>query len=572
MSTSSSSYASHAPKHRTYASVYGVAGLQGRLEGVRPQRTCPFGIPEVPGGQTGSHEADGLYALAEVVEVTECVLGAEAGEGRRQVMLGASQVAEPEATDAADVVPFGAYDVVVAGQVEQLPADLVGLAEAEADERRVGAQAERRRLGRQVVCLAQRSDSFVQLVQAHLVTLPGKDRHHEPVEDRQLLDRPLATLRTALEDRQHPIGEVLDLVMRVDASRQRQRPLVVLDGRDNVARQLVVGGDLAGELVTSTVDREQGVGGTPMELAPPSGTDCGVGDVPDAIVAEVVCVGPTDPHDAPAPELVEPVGQFVASLSQHVTEVHVVERATDDGRGADYLRGQRRQLGKVRRDHRVHLAGQDVRPALGDAGSSELHQEQWVALRLGHEVSDVGVAGGRVDQLMGEHRGGRLVEPVESDLDDGVGDAQLVEHPAERVLASQHVITRRANDQQSTVTSGPDDVVDHGQGVVVAPLQVVDHHDQRSTSARQGASERFAHPGSVRRTRRPGCGDQLGQQPSDLGPPDVVEAFQRTAERRLSKQLDDRAVRRPPLRLVGPGRDTARPTPRRPPDELIHQA
>ena len=173
---------------------------------------------------------------------------------------------------------------------------------------------------------------------------------------------------------------------------------------------------------------------------------------------------------------------------------------------------------------------------------------------------------------MGEHRGGGLVEPVKSDLDHGVGDAQLVEHPAERVLASQHVITRRANNQQSTVTSGPHDVVDHSQGVVVAPLQVVDHHDQRSTSARQGTSERFAYPGSVRRTRRPGCGYQLGQQPSDLGPPDVVEASQRTPERRLSKQLDDRAVRRPPLRLVGPGRGTARPTPRRPPDELIHQA
>ena len=115
------------------------------------------------------------------------------------------------------------------------------------------------------------------------------------------------------------------------------------------------------------------------------------------------------------------------------------------------------------------------------------------------------------------------------------------------------------HDEDRCRRSGTDDEADHFDGLGVAPLQIVDDQQTRAV-ADDGPAHCIEQPMALSQVARPArCGwrgslEELGEETSELGPPDRAQRVDVAPESIRSEEVDDRAPRQSARRLVRPSR------------------
>ena len=320
---------------------------------------------------------------------------------------------------------------------------------------------------------------------------------------------------------------------------------------------VVVGSQLwAGRVnVVAELDRDR-LGDGPVELTSTSGTEHLQGDRPKLVVAEVVGE-PLIADDPSTPELVEMVDEFCFTDPGGRDQQTHREGPTDDGRNLGKAPSAVRELAQSGAQHRPN-GGSERRLASrsGDPGSKHFDDEEWVALGLRPEscrqywIDLLGIA-----EPSGERRGRGFVEPVEGHGGHGLVVAQGVDEFDERMMLWDLLGADGTHDENRCRLPGTDDEADHVDGLGVTPLQIVD--DQQTWAvADDGPAHGIEQPMALSQVARPArCGwrgslEELGEETSELGPPDRAQRVDVAPEGIRSEQVDDWAPRQSARRLV----------------------
>jgi hypothetical protein len=279
------------------------------------------------------------------------------------------------------------------------------------------------------------------------------------------------------------------------------------------------------------VDLLQGPGDEPVGVAAPGRAEAEVGDLPDPVVGEVVGVGPLVPHQAAAPQLVQPADQGrLAGLAGLGEDVGA--ELPPDGRGhADQVASRGRQLGEAGLDHGLDPRGDRGRLVLpAPAGAQGLDHEQRVALGLGEQPGRLRALERVAAQPLGER--GRLLggQPPDLDLGDPVERPQPGDQVVQRVVRVQLLGPDGRHDQQRGLGPGAEEVVEELEGLPVGPVEVVGDQQERAGGGQHGPGEGLEQQPSLvavgrwRGVREVGGGRaELGQEADELGQPGPVE-------------------------------------------------
>src|SRR5262245_55648011 len=305
------------------------------------------------------------------------------------------------------------------------------------------------------------------------------------------------------------------------------------------------------------LDRDR-LGDGPVELASTSGTEHLQGDRPKLVVAEVVRE-PLIADDPSTPELVEMVGKLLLVDPGGRDQQTDREGPTDNGRHLNKPPSAVRELAQSGAQHRPHRRSERrVTSLRGDADSKYFEDEEGVALGLHPEsrrqfrIDRVSIA-----EPSSERRCRGFVESVEWHGGYGLVVAQRIDESDEGMMLWDLLRADGTHDEDRCRRSGTDDEADHLHGLGVAPLEIVDDQQTRAI-ANEGPTHCIEQPMALTqvvggdRCRCRGSFEELGEETSELVPPDRAQRFDVATESIRSEEVDDRAPRQSARRLVRP--------------------
>ena len=213
--------------------------------------------------------------------------------------------------------------------------------------------------------------------------------------------------------------------------------------------------------------------------------------------------------------------ELVGRRSGDVEQERIVGQFAGDGRNPEHAPRLVRQAGEPSEEDVAERGRQARRVAIGAAGCDQLLGEEGVALGPGVDPPD--------DRLLrdapedGRQHLALLVHVERLELDPGHvrETGQLGEPDQERVAAREVVRTERADNDHATATERADEEHEQVAGGGVAPVKVLQDHDQRplggnAVDQRERQLEESVRVGRrAERGRSRGCGsgDRRGDRP-----------------------------------------------------------
>jgi hypothetical protein len=342
---------------------------------------------------------------------------------------------------------------------------------------------------------------------------------------------------------------------------------------------VVVGDGRSGSRVVG-VGQLQRLGHTAVQEGPPRRADLAIGGVPQQVVEVVVAGRRVLADDAAPPQLVycpdHRVAVKVAGLGEQV-----------EGEVAADNRGQLSDLarGRARLPYPVGQHGADPGPRVGGievAGSvvigrdrrlvtgvrragrpaqlprpDRFDDEQWVP--TGRRVQPLRVPAHRhgAENLACELGGASGVQRRQVHVSDLACRAQRPQRLGELSVSLGLLRPGRGEHEQRVTLAEVQQQLQPGQGVLVAPLEIVQHQQSRPASRQhrpgQALQEPVALPGVGHRARQGhGVGASGRHQPVDLAGPYRLQPVAGRPQRRAAQPLRHRGEREPPA-----GRETA---------------
>ena len=182
--------------------------------------------------------------------------------------------------------------------------------------------------------------------------------------------------------------------------------------------------------------------------------------------------------------------------------------------------------------HRAHRLDDEQRKAAGDRG-------QQAALRVRERT-----AAQRLGQLRGVHR----VERPERELGQQARRPQVGDPVGQPGVVRSAVVAQGRREQHGSARQQAQAEGEEGQGLLVAPLHVVEHQQHRTADTQQGPGQPLEEAVPLPRVREcpaRGVTTRGGNQPVDLQAPDRVEPAERRLHVGAAQPLRDRGQREP---------------------------
>ena len=293
-----------------------------------------------------------------------------------------------------------------------------------------------------------------------------------------------------------------------------------------------------------------------MDEAPARRSDSAVGDLADAVVAEIPPLVRLNADDVAPPELVERADERVllevAGLGENVEPEIAPHGCRDFGGRACVLREQRQSRG----DNRLHLRQRVVTRGarlLRQLHTSTFDDEQRMTFGFAERARQRRLVQRMLGHFAGQLRRGRPVERAERDRRQQIVALEVTEQPSERRIVLLLLGAHGADDEAARVGCRAHEILKPFDGVAVGPLQVVDDEDERSRRPerlRQRLEEAQALPALELPVGRRNLGarrEQLGTKPGDVGHPGRIEPHQRRPQRIALQPRGDRRVRQAPF-------------------------
>jgi hypothetical protein len=219
-------------------------------------------------------------------------------------------------------------------------------------------------------------------------------------------------------------------------------------------------------------------GDVTMQPAAARRADRRVEDLAQPVVREVVAP-PVLADDLAHPQLVESGDDVVLGRAGGPGEQRRLERAADGRANLREVARACRQSRETRGDHRLDRRRERAVAVVEALGPGELDGEQRAALGLRPHS----LGGGRVDRAAGDlaREPERLVErePPEADLRGAVLARQTRQQRREGGMRGDVLVAHGARDHECRRACRRDEIAEELERVVVAPLDVVEHEEQR---------------------------------------------------------------------------------------------
>jgi hypothetical protein len=411
------------------------------------------------------------------------------------------------------------------------------------------------------------------------IAFPGGKRRSHRLEDLQLLSVPSAFLGHAAHDRQRFGVQPDRLGVGEPAGRDIGRAPVIGHRLPGPAGPGVLRGEQGrGNVGVAGVQQLQALSDAPVQQPAPRRADPRVRRFAQQVVGEVVAIAEL-PHDPSPPQLVDRphdhVGLQVACLGKQVeAEVRPHRR-----RQAGHLLGCRSRLMEALAQHGRDIAGRRRRAAEGGDVAYRFDDVQREAPGCRLQQVRVGPAERLAGDRLGEAcRVGRL-QRAEGKLGEQPGGPHADRPGRQFRVFAQIVVAQRGGHEERRAGGQSQAERDEGQRLLVAPMGVVEHQQQRAPDgdqrSRQALEEAVPLPG-IRHRPRPGrlasAAVPLRHEPADLGAPGGVEGRRRRLNRGITQPVRHRSQRQPSRRPVALGGRHHRPLLPGHPGHLGHQA
>ena len=533
----------------------------GAIDGLGGVRRGAVAVPEQPGGVGGPRPGvDGRVAAG-----AERLLVRGPGAGELEVLLRRCRHAQRQGRAGEGEMGLAAessQDGVAVGDRDRPGGQGMGRRDVAADEPR-RPQADERIHQRvpQGESLGQGAGPLERPRELGVgVAAVGVERGRHRGQRADLQQVAVEAVRQLRELPERGLVQVDRLGVSEDAGGGLRGAVVVLECPGAVSGTGVLVGQLPRHLVGAAgVQELQRLRQSAVQEPARGRADLLVRRVAQQVVGEVVAAAGLV-QDPQPPQLVDRADDRVGVEVRRLAEQLEVEGPADGGAQPGDVPGVVAELVEPRPEDGAQVGGRAVLRSRAGPVTGGLDDVQREPARRGHgHVGDL-VRDVPTGQLPQELAGLLLAEGGQRDLPDRPGGAQPPDPLAVGTALAELGGPGREREHQRP---GRLRIEDEGQEVerlLVAPLEVVEHEQQRSVGdpqrLRQALVEAVPLPrvddatGGVRRRARIGSGDQA----LDLGPPHRGQRGDPGGEGRLGQPLGDRGEREPPRRAVAVGR------------------